>query len=274
MKKFDGILICTDLDGTLLNSKSVVSAENSEAIEYFKSRGGRFTFITGRMPYYARQAYEMVRPNAPIGCINGGGIYDFCAEKYVWTNTLPHRAIELAKYADENIEGLGIQAVCFDKTFFWRENAAMERFRRITSLENFVCSLDDLHEPMAKIIFGDDDPEKMRRVATLLASHPMADSFDFIASEAALYEILPKNTNKGNVLPRLAAHLGIDMSRTIALGDYNNDVEMLRRAHLGIAVANACEEARAAADMITVSNDEHAIAKIISDLDCGKLKTG
>lgn len=76
MGKFDGTLFCTDLDGTLLNSKKDISRENREAIEYFKSEGGLFTFVTGRMPYTSMEMYEMVRPNAPFGCINGGGIYD------------------------------------------------------------------------------------------------------------------------------------------------------------------------------------------------------
>ena len=77
MKSFEGILICTDLDGTILRDDKTVSEENREAIEYFKSEGGYFTFITGRMPYFAKDIYEMIKPNAPIGCINGGGIYDF-----------------------------------------------------------------------------------------------------------------------------------------------------------------------------------------------------
>ena len=50
MGKFDGILICTDLDGTLYRNDKTVSKENREAIEYFKNEGGYFTFITGRMP--------------------------------------------------------------------------------------------------------------------------------------------------------------------------------------------------------------------------------
>ena len=74
MGKFDGILICTDLDGTLLNGDYKVSEENAKAIEYFKREGGYFTFITGRMYYYAEDIYEMVKPNAPIGCGNGAAV--------------------------------------------------------------------------------------------------------------------------------------------------------------------------------------------------------
>ena len=61
------------------------------------------------------------------------------------------------------------------------------------------------------------------------------------------------------------------MEKTVAVGDYNNDISMLKAARLGIAVANACPEAKAAADAVTVSNEEHAIAKIISDIEQGKL---
>ena len=69
MGKFDGILICTDLDGTLLRSDKTISRENLEAIEHFKSEGGYFTFITGRMPYFVGDMLEKARPNAPFGCI-------------------------------------------------------------------------------------------------------------------------------------------------------------------------------------------------------------
>jgi P-type E1-E2 ATPase len=59
--------------------------------------------------------------------------------------------------------------------------------------------------------------------------------------------------------------------KTIAVGDYNNDVPMLRAAAVGVAVANACAEAKETANYHTVSNEEHAIAKIIEDIENGKI---
>ena len=76
MKKFENILICTDLDGTLLNSNREISKENIDAIEYFKSEGGLFTFITGRVPKTSKSICDSIAPNAPYGCMNGGGIFD------------------------------------------------------------------------------------------------------------------------------------------------------------------------------------------------------
>ncbi len=267
MGKFDGILICTDLDGTLLNSERAVSRENIEAIEYFKKEGGLFTFVTGRMPFFVYDIYNAVRPNAPIGCVNGGGIFDYSKNEYVYKAQMPRSVLELVEAAALAIEGLGIQINSFDHLYFAGENQAMKDFRKITGVPNLQKYYYDVDEPIAKIVFGDNRIEVIERLAKLLSEHPRASEFDFIRSELTLYEILPKGINKGSVLPILTAHLGISPSRTIALGDYDNDVQMLKSAALGIAVSNASPTALAVADRVTVSNDEHAIAKVIDDID-------
>ena len=272
MRKFEGILICTDLDGTLLRNDKSISKENLDAIEYFKSEGGFFTIITGRMPYFASDIYSVVRPNAPFGCINGGGLFDAANDKYVWTKTLPSEVLELVEYADNNIEELGIQLNTFDKIYFTRNNEAMEMFRQQTGTPNIPGSYKGFDIPIAKVVFGDVSDEKLNRLADLLNAHPKADRFDFIRSADILYEILPKNTNKGGILPILAEYLGIEMRKIVAIGDYNNDVEMIRTAGVGVAVANAAPEAKAVADVVTVSNEEHAIAKVIYDIESGSIR--
>ncbi len=271
MKKFEGILICTDLDGTLLRRDCTVSRENLEAIEHFKAEDGFFTFITGRMPFFVSRIYEAVKPNAPFGCINGGGIYDHREGRYMWTKSAPRSVLTLVEYVDRHIADIGIQVNTFERIYFCKENEAMMHFRHATGVPNLVRAYTEIDEPIAKIVFGDTKEENIRLVKELLDAHPMADEFDFIRSEKTLYEILPKNTSKGTVLPKLAESLGVDMKRTVAVGDYNNDIGMLRAAGFGIAVANACPEAKAAADYITVSNEEHAIARIVSELENGTL---
>ena len=154
MDKFKGVLICTDLDGTLLKNDRSVSAENLEAIEYFESRGGIFTFVTGRMPFFARKIYDMIKANGPVGCVNGAGIYDYNKEKYLWTHGLEDGVIELVEYADKSVPGIGIQLNTFDKVYFCKENSAMAAFRESTGLANLTASYYDVKEPLAKILFG------------------------------------------------------------------------------------------------------------------------
>ncbi len=266
MKKFDGILMCTDLDGTLLRKDKSISAENKEAIEYFKSEGGLFTFITGRMPYYVSDMYESINPNCPFGCINGGGIYDHRSGEYVWTATLDDSVRVLIEYIDKNIPEIGIQISTFYKTYFCKESEAMAEFRRAAGLPNTVSHYNDVTEPIGKILFADCEESNIQLLEKLLKSHPLADRFGFVRSDKTLFEIVPKGADKGTLLTKMAELLGIDMKRTVAIGDYNNDVPMLRAAGLGVAVSNAVASAREAADHITVSNEEHAIAKIISEL--------
>ena len=270
MGKFDKILICTDLDGTLYKNDKTISGENKAAIDYFKREGGSFTFITGRLPYYSTDAYNAVQPNVPYGCINGGGIYDGASDQYVWTTEAPNDVLELVRYIDENLDDVGIQLCCFDKTYFARENSATIRFRKLTGVPNYTADYHGFCEPLAKIILCSEDEEKIQTIKSMLESHKDADKFDFIRSERTLFEILPKGVNKGLAVEKLAEHLNIDVSRTIAVGDYDNDVAMLRRAGCGIAVANASKSALDAADAVTVSNEEHAIAQIIEDIERGK----
>lgn len=267
MKKFEGILICTDLDGTLLRGDKSVSRENLDAIEYFKSEGGYFTIVTGRMPCTVGDIYETVKPNAPIGCINGGGVYDFATGKYVWKTELCRDAFELVRMAEEQIPEIGYQVNTFDDIYFCRENEAMAHFRKVTGYPNKVMTMEEIRESVSKIVFGDLNEKNILELAELLKKHPRYDQFDYIRSEKRLYEILPKGVSKGGILPHLCDYLGTDMRYTVGVGDYDNDASMLEAARVGVAVANATERVKESADLITVSNEEHAIAKIIRDIE-------
>ena len=269
MGKFDGILFCTDLDGTLYKNDKTVSIENLEAIEYFKSEGGLFTFITGRVPKTSVTIWENIKPNAPYGCINGGGIYDAAQNKYLWSMSLGDGVKELIDSIDVQLPQVAVQVNTKNEIYFLKDNSAMVRFRMVTGVDNITKKFEDITEPILKIVFADENEERILNVEKILKSHPKADNFDFIRSERRLYEILPKGVSKGDLLLKLADLLGIDREKTIAVGDYNNDVSMIKSAKIGYAVSNATDAVKSVADRVTVSNEENAIAKIIDDLDKG-----
>lgn len=250
-----------------MRNDKTISHENIEAIEYFKREGGYFTFVTGRMPFFVSYVLDTIKPNAPFGCVNGAGLFDWKRGEYAWKAVMPDNVFELVKIIDENFPGVGIQVNTFYKTYFCKENQTMKNFRKITNLENIVCHYNDVQEPIAKILFGSESEEEIQRIEKMLRSHSLAKEFNFIRSEKTLYDILPKGIGKGTSIMKLCQHLNIDIKKTIAIGDYNNDVSMFKAAGIGIAVSNACQEALNEADFITVSNEEHAIAKVIEDLE-------
>lgn len=217
-------------------------------------------------------AYRAVAPNAPFGCINGGGVYDAERGEYVWLSKLADEAGELVSHIEKKFPNVGIQTCCFDKTYFSKENNVTVRFRAQTDLPNIFCPFHEVKEPVAKVLFCTDIEEEIKAIERELRSHPLAYKFDFIRSEHSLFEILPKGVHKGVSIDKMVEYLGVDRAKTVAVGDYDNDVGMLKSAGLGIAVANASKAALDAADVVTVSNEEHAIAEVIYGIESGKYK--
>lgn len=270
MGKFDGILICTDLDGTLFRNDKTISDENIKAIEYFKSEGGYFTFVTGRMPFYFSEVTEAVKPNAPVGCMNGGGLYDTVKGEYIWNKVISDKVLELASLVDENFPDVGIMVPTLDRMFFCKESKAAATFRKLTKLENLVCHYNDIKEPKSRIVFAIDNYDEVVKIENMLKKHPLYNEFEFVGTEKIFYEVLPKGIGKGVAIEKLCDFLHVDVRKTVAIGDYYNDVSMFRKAGIGIAVDNACDDVKAAADFVTVSNEEHAIARVIYDIEAGK----
>ena len=269
MKKFEGMLFCTDLDGTLYRDDKTISRENLDAIEYFKSEGGLFTFITGRVPATSKEIYDAIKPNAPFGCFNGGAIFDAQSGKYLYSNFLSKDVNELVRCVDKEFGDMGIQYNTEKTVYFNKDNSAMQYFRKITGLPFVTCPYEEVREPILKVVFAHEDEKRIEELTNFLATLPKAENFDFVRSEKHLYEILPKAVSKGALVCKLAELLKIDMCKTVAVGDYNNDVSMIKAAGIGFAVENAVPEAKAVADYITVNNNENAIAAIIEGLDKG-----
>ncbi len=271
MGKFDGILLCTDLDGTLLDDNHHVSKENSDAIEYFKSEGGKFTFVTGRVPAGAKLLLEFVHPNTPVVTFNGAGIYDFEKDELVWGIYLDEKAVSVIEYVEERFPGIGL-VVCTDKRVcFCQMNRWVQDYFETEKLPLDTPAYKDIKEPWKKSLFITDEKD-ISKVKKIIAESKYASLYEFVQSGSHYYELLPIGATKGNGLKRLTELLGVDKNKTIAIGDNENDISMLKTAKVGIAVQNAGTKVKQAADIVTVSNNEHALAKVIELLKNGEIQ--
>lgn len=272
MGKFDGMLLCTDLDDTLLTDNKQVSEKNRKAIDYFKSEGGLFTFSTGRVPMGARLILEYVVPNAPIVCFNGGGIYDFSENKMLWSRKLDSDAISAVEYVDRRLDFVGIEICTEEKIYFSKINAKVREHQILEKLPDNDLDYHDIPEVWQKVLFMTEEHE-LNTVRRTISESPFADKYTFVQSSPWYYELLPKNSTKGDGLIQLGELCGIDRSRIIAVGDNENDLEMVKMAGVGIAVENAIPIVKSSADYITADNNSDAIAKVIYDLENGIIKT-
>lgn len=262
MGKFSGILLCTDLDDTLLTTDKKVSEENKRAIEYFKDNGGYFTFATGRIPYGAKLMLEYIKPNAPMLCFNGAGIYDFEKDDLIWNMKLHDDKIKVLEFVEKNLPFTGLEVCTKDKLYICKTNEVVYEHKVHEKLPDLYADYHDIEEEWVKVLFMQKENE-IGYVRKAMAESEFNDRFDFIQSSPKYYELLPKNASKGRCLLKLADILGIDIKNVVAIGDNENDIEMIKSAGTGIAVANAIKEVLDVADVITVDNNSHAVSAAI-----------
>ena len=272
MKKFEGILICTDLDGTLVRSDGTVSESDLKAIEYFKSEGGLFTFITARMLCHTAEVRAMIHANAPLGCLNGGALYDEKKEDFIWTCEIDSSVFDLARYIVANTTDIGIALVGFHNVYFYGDIPAITEYRIPRKLPDLKANIGNIGEPLCKLMLIAKDNETVFNAVEILNNHPFASRFDYLHSQPGVYEILPKGMNKGLIISALTEVLGTDIKNTVAIGDHRIDIPMLRAADIGIAVSNAKDAVKAAADYVTVSNEESPLSHVIADIENGLIK--
>ncbi len=269
MGKFDGRLLISDMDGTILNHEKKplkISDENREAILYFQSEGGLFTFGTGRIPCSARPFMEGFSVNAPIVTFNGAAVYDMEKDEYLWTMPLPDTAMEAVRYVDAHFPNSGIEIYRAERAYHCKQNMrTVEQFRdeQIPPIE---AKPEEVPLPWMKVLFAQECEETVL-LRSAMEKNRFFEEYTLTQSGPLYYEILNKKANKGVALLKLCALLGISPRDVIAVGDGLNDKEMLACAGVGIAPQGSVPEALAAADKICVPCRDHVLFDIVYHLE-------
>ena len=268
MGKFDGMLLFSDMDGTLFDTKTTIPERNLKGIEYFTENGGLFAVATGRSPMSLASFVDTLGVNCPCVVLNGCGIYDYAAKKSVYAKYLDEKArkatIELAaKYAGKintvvflpdgsmtASDGTDTLPPCFDAVHVpgitCRPEETMDKqwFKIV-----FVGELSDLKELAA-------DAEKM----------DLGETNTVFAGED-MFELLPGETTKGGGMVKLAEYLGYPLEKVFAIGDYYNDQEMLELGGITAAAGQAPDDLKEKATYVACHCDEGCVGWFIEKLD-------
>lgn len=248
-KKFDGYLLCSDLDGTLTNSSKEISARNIEAIKYFEDNGGVFVMATGRYPEYVRNFQELLNSCPLVIALNGTMIYDLAGDKIVYDSCLNDNAVRVLDYVNKNF-------------------GFVQKILIHTASESFIydnnTALNSIPAPWYKIIFIQKAEESIFLKEKLIER--FGHEYNFNRSWSVGVEMHSKESGKGEFVCKLKMFLNREIHTTICVGDYENDISMIKMADYGFAVQNAIAQVKQVADFITVSNNDDAIAHIIYGL--------
>lgn len=262
-------LIALDMDGTLLDSNKEVLPSSLDAIRRAAETGKTVAISSGRCPAMVAK-YKDELPGVRYAiCCAGATIYDLEQDKILSETVLDpafvDRSLEVAEglgffllevtsgsgvymQPDEvaHVEecGVGAYAGLYRETCTMVEDAhALARERRdALSKLNFHFASVEARDRCREILEGDD----------AVITNAERSSMEFSAP----------GISKGSGLSRLAALLGIDIAETIAVGDAENDLSMLRQAGLGVAMGNALPCAVEAANVQVADNDHDGVAEV------------
>ncbi|NHN28529.1 Cof-type HAD-IIB family hydrolase [Paenibacillus agricola] len=265
-ERFKGYMLVTDMDGTLLNSSKTISPENLEAIQRFVAQGGLFTLATGRITSSAKRFADQLPINAPAILYNGAVIHDYAKGVDVWQRTLDVSIRPTLSRIMAQFPELGVEIYCGSEPYFIRENATTDHHRRSESFNRPKSEgFDHLNEPWFKVLLAweSDLLDEVEAYTTQSQDEGML----WVRSEGRYLEMIPAEASKGHALEHLMELMGVEQLNCIAMGDHLNDLEMIRRAGVGIAVANAHATLITASNRSCCHHDEHAVADVIHWLE-------
>lgn len=250
MGRFDGYLLMSDFDGTLA-WKGTISRENCESIRYFQSEGGLFSVASGRFRKWLLDWQDFILPNTWCAMLNGAVICDRLGENLQLNQPMDDDFAEVAREVMAACPHLnGVRLVDFDKYVDWKQGTPLE--------DREIC------RPGYKMVFLTPDEYSDEYAAKIAATVP--DRYFVMRSWINGIEVQKRGTGKGDAVRHMRRLLGNRVHTVVAVGDYENDLDMIREADVGYAVGNACDALKAVADRITVSAAEHAIARVIAEI--------
>lgn len=236
-------LIALDMDGTAL-FKHKLTDENLFWIKKAMEAGIHVCFATGRPIQDASPYIEQLQLETPIVTANGGEVWK--------------RPGELLKRHVMNVESLlKLRELALQhQAHYWVHSASG------TIEPEEWNNIDPYKEEWLKIGIGINDSEAILRVRQEVESWNM---FEISNSHPHNIEINPKGINKKTGIIEVCQLLQIEMSEVVAMGDSMNDIEMIKAAGLGVAMGNAQEAVKQAADIVTLKCGEDGVAKAIRE---------
>lgn len=246
--KFENVIIVTDLDGTYIAKTEDGEKRNREKIEYFKANGGHFTFATGRNISHILgsipDATDVV--NLPIVCCNGAYLYDMKSRKELSGYTMSPEAVfsmiekfnELAEAPECHGAGTRRNIACRRKDLAIGD--PMEYLHPVFDKNiDGIRSMEEWknYRIYKCVFFGDGDPTTVIRERM---DPIFQKDFSILQASPRYYEYHAKGVSKGAMISEMMSLVFGNRKMTLCVaGDFDNDVEMLKRADIAICPENA-----------------------------------
>lgn len=276
-------LIAIDLDGTLLSGHSYINEVNASAIRAAQEEGIIVSIATGRAHHNVRDILKPTGLVTPVISSNGSVIHDDQSQHLFSLPLERQQAMEVLDWLEKGdyyyqahtSKGIytisnGHQRLAVEVDRLLSTNPDPTLIKMLEAMQSHgaqvqlirVSSHYDIPDEVDfyNILALSLDPDKLEAGRLHFAER---DDMTMVISGSHNFEMEHKEASKGNALKHLAAHYGIAMEDTMAIGDNFNDVSMITMAGKGVAMGNAEPEVQAIADEVTRTNEEDGVAHAI-----------
>ena len=262
-------LIAMDLDGTLNNDQKVITEKTKAALMAAQRKGIRLALASARPSPGLFKERDILRLQDHKGILmsyNGGRIVDAETGKVLFETSMD---LEETKQVLRKLEDLPVTPILDDGVQFYVTDKNGYKVDYECKNNNMVCSevgnlADFLTFAPIKILMS-VQPEELAEVQKQIADF-LPESLTVVQTAAFYLEVIPRIINKGQGIRDICKVLGIEPTEVVSFGDAANDIPMLEAAGMGVAMGNAQQAVKQAADMVTLSNNEDGIAAALEKL--------
>ncbi|PGZ09414.1 HAD family hydrolase [Bacillus cereus] len=245
-------VIISDLDGTLLRSDKTISEKSINILRECKNKGDELIFATARPPRSINQYIPSVLKNEIVICYNGALVLkgnDVLYEMEI-SKKIILEIIEIGKKYN-------LHQICLEIN-----DKLYSNFDVTDYFGNVPCEVMDVSElnfeKASKVIVctkGSINKEFTKELPIECSA--------VITDNGTLCQIMHAEVSKWNSIQQVLQHLNRDAAEVIAFGDDYNDMEMIEKCGIGVAMSNAVEELKSVAKFIAKSNDEDGVATFL-----------
>ncbi|MGI6038072.1 MAG: Cof-type HAD-IIB family hydrolase [Limnochordia bacterium] len=253
-------LVAIDMDDTLLTDELTIDPRCAAAIAKAREKGVLVTIATGRMYRSALPYAQQLQIDVPLVCYNGAMIRQVSG-KLLHHDPVPEDTVaQLIPFCAER--NLTLQLYVEEELVVEEINPHVEYYISVANVPaKAVGTLKPAPSTKALIVGNEVDLDTWEPKIQELFGHQL----EATRSKPRYIEMTKKGVSKAVALRFLAEHYGIDRREIMAIGDSFNDLEMIKYAGIGVAMANAPQEVKEVADYVTRSNGEAGVAYA---LDC------
>jgi Cof subfamily protein (haloacid dehalogenase superfamily) len=256
-------LIAVDLDGTLLNSQHLLTERTEKTLKAAIEKGLEVVLATGKTHASAREIIQKLNLKSLGIYLQGLAIYDGDGHiRHQQTLDL-NLARQVITFAEDR--GFPVAAYCGDRILVRRIVKLVDELIKyqepmpeaVGPLQNILDAM-----PVNKLI-AIGDPHRIKSLRWQLSMQLNGSVRLMQTHLVEMLEILPPGASKGAALKVVLKDSGVGAHEVLAIGDAENDVEMIQLAGIGVAVGNADAKAKEAADYVVASNDEDGVAEAV-----------